>query len=125
MKAIPTLTHLSVPALLTVALIVVRFGRESFDAPEFIAFTFISFLFYAAPHLWWLAISKLFACSNALLHAGFVAASLALAAICSVWFFPPDPSGLPLQWMLYWPLAIALQVILGVVIRSLLPKDPR
>ncbi len=125
MKAVHTLAHLSVPALLTLAVMVFASRRESFDTPEFIAFAFGSFLFYAAPHLWWLAIAKLLGWRNVLFHAGLTAASFALAAICSAWFFPVDPSRLPLQWMLYWPLAIALQVIVAVVVKSLRPAGPR
>ncbi len=125
MKAITALTHLCVPALVTVAVIVVAARRETFDAAGFIGFALGSFLFYAAPHLWWLVIAKLLGGSSVLFHAGLTAASFALAAICAAWLFPADPSGLPLQWILYWPLAIALQVAVAVVVNGLPANGPR
>ena len=70
-------------------------------------------LFYAAPHLLWVAVAALAKFSGAVWHAGLIASSVALAAIASLWLGPQDPSGLPLQWMLYWPMAAVLQVLIG------------
>jgi hypothetical protein len=49
--------------------------------------------------------------SNIIAHAGFIASTVALGVVASLWFFPGDPSGLPLQWMFYWPLASVLLVV--------------
>ena len=38
---------------------------------------------------------------------------LALLLIASLWLLPPDRSGLPIQWLLYWPLALILQIVIG------------
>ena len=125
MTAFHTLAHLCVPALLTVAVSLFAIRRESFDALGFTTFAFGSFLFYAAPHLLWLVIAKLLGYTTALVQSGLAAASLALAVIYSAWLFPADPSGLPLQWMLYWPLAIVLQVLAAVVVTNLRATGPR
>jgi hypothetical protein len=67
------------------------------------------YLFYAAPHLLWVLIAALGKFSNSLWHAGLIAASIAMVAIAALWLAPGDPSGLPMQWLAYWPLAIILQ----------------
>ena len=79
----------------------------------FAAYVLGGYLFYAAPHLLWAVIAALAKFSGAVWHAGFVASSIALAAIASLWLGPRDPSGLPLQWMLYWPLAVVLLLVIA------------
>jgi hypothetical protein len=75
-----------------------------------------AYFFYAAPHLVWAAIATFAKPSRVVWHAGFIAASAALAAIASLWLGPQDSSGLPLQWILYWPLAAVLQLlVIGAV----------
>jgi hypothetical protein len=69
------------------------------------------YFFYAAPHLLWVFIGAAVRFSNAIWHAGLIAASLALAAIAALWLGPGDPSGLPMQWLVYWPLAVVLQIV--------------
>jgi len=76
-----------------------------------VAYVLGGYLFYAAPYLLWAVVAGLASFSNAVWHAGFIASSIALAAIAMLWLSPGDPSGLPIQWMLYWPLAIVLQVL--------------
>ena len=79
----------------------------------FSAYVFGGFLFYAGPHLLWAVAAALAKSSRAVWNAGFIASSIALAAIASLWLGPRDPSGLPLQWMLYWPLAVFLQIVIA------------
>ena len=59
--------------------------------------------------------------------AGFIASFIALMAIASLWLGPQDPSGLPLQWMLYWPLAIVLQLAIagGTSVYCHIKKDAK
>jgi len=111
MKRVMLVAHLCIPALLTVGVFVVALGREPFGLEMFVATVLEGYLFYAAPHLLWALIATLSKCSNRLWHAGFVASTVALVAISALWLFPGDRSGLPMQWLLYWPLAIFLQVV--------------
>ena len=72
-------------------------------------------LFYAAPHLIWAALCAAVKPKLLVWHAGFAASSCALLVVgtLSVWG-PRDPSGLPYQWLVYWPLAALLLVAIFV-----------
>jgi hypothetical protein len=102
--------HLSIVAVFAMGVFVYALSRENFSFEMMASVLFGGFLFYAAPHLLWAAIVLVGKVSNVVAHAGFIASTVALGMIASFWFFPPDPSGLPLQWMLYWPLALILLV---------------
>lgn len=104
------IAHLSVTAVFAVCVFAYALGREEFSSEMMASVLFGGFLFYAAPHLLWAALVLAAKVSNVVAHAGFIACTAALGIIASFWFFPPDPSGLPLQWMLYWPLALILLV---------------
>ena len=69
-------------------------------------------LFYGAPYFLLALFFWLLKASNKIVHAGFIGVSLALFIIASLWLLPPDPSGLPIQWMGYWPLSIFLGFVL-------------
>jgi len=115
MKRTVIAVYLSIPALLTLGPSLVALRREPFGLEMFATVVLSGYLFYAAPHLLWVFIAVLLKFSNALWHAGLVAASIAMVAIASLWLFPGDPSGLPMQWLLYWPLAIVLQIALAAL----------
>ena len=115
MKLATVFAYLCIPALLTLGTFVVALRREPFGLEMFAAVVLGGYLFYAAPHLLWVFIGALARFSNAIWHAGLIAASIALAAIAALWLGPGDPSGLPIQWLLYWPLALVLQVVLAGV----------
>ncbi|MDH2918939.1 MAG: hypothetical protein PXX73_07080 [Sideroxydans sp.] len=100
------MVYLSLPALLTIV------GSVSGGAVD--VAQLMSFFFYAAPHFLWLTVAVFAKFSNALWHAGLIAASVALSAISALWLLPQDPSGLPLQWLLYLPLAIVLQIVAAI-----------
>lgn len=111
------MAYLCLPAFFTVAGVV---GHETVDVAQL-----MNLFFYAAPHLLWLTVAVLARFSNALWHAGLIASSLALLAISALWLLPQDPSGLPLQWRLYLPLAIVLQIIAAsftVIVRAIANK---
>lgn len=113
MKRTSLLAHLSVPAVVTLGAFAVALMHQPIGVEMFSAYVIGVYLFYAAPHLLWAFVAALAKPSNAVWHAGFVASSIALAAIASLWLGPRDPSGLPLQWMLYWPLAVVLQLVIA------------
>ncbi|MCX7099460.1 MAG: hypothetical protein NTV43_16320 [Methylococcales bacterium] len=125
MKRTLIATHLSIPALVTLGTFGVALRREPFGMEMFSVYVIGGYLFYAAPHLLWAVVAAVAKASRTLWHAGFIASSIALAAIASLWLFPPDPSGLPLQWMLYWPLAILLQLAIagGTAVYCLVKKS--
>ncbi|WP_345552566.1 hypothetical protein [Microbulbifer aestuariivivens] len=68
-------------------------------------------LFYSAPFLVFALLHILFKFPKIVAHSGYIAASLSLLVISSLWLLPPDQSGLPIQWMAYWPLSVILIVI--------------
>jgi hypothetical protein len=113
MKRTALIGHLGIPAVVTFGVFAVAVRREPFGAEMFSAHVLGGYLFYAAPHLLWAVIAAVVKASRAVWHAGFIASSIALAAIASLWLGPQDHSGLPLQWMLYWPLAIVLQLVIA------------
>ena len=92
----------------------------------FSAYVLSGDLFYAAPLLLWAVAAAVVKVSRTVWHAGFIASSVALAAIASLWLGPQDRSGLPLQWMLYWPLALILLFVFvgGTVIFQRVKKTP-
>ena len=103
--------YLSAPALLAVSVFVSALGREPFGIEMFVAYIVGGFLFYAAPLLLWAIVATLGKFSRVVYHSGFVASCLALVVLAVFSLFFHDPSGLPMQWLLYWPVAIILQVI--------------
>ena len=116
MKRTAIAAHMGIPTLLTFGTFVVALTREALSMEMFLAYVVGGFLYCAGPHLLWVVIAALGNFQDKMWHAGLLASSIALAAISAFWLFPGDRSGLPLQWMLYWPLAIILQaVIAGLV----------
>jgi hypothetical protein len=126
MKHASFIVHLSIPAFVTLGAFVVATWRESYGMEMFSAYVLDGYLFYAAPYLLWAVVATIAKVSHAVRHAGFIASSIALIAIASLWLSPQDTSGLPLQWMLYWPLAIVLQIVIagGIVVYRRAKKTP-
>ena len=116
MKRVVLAAYLGLPAVLTMGTLIVALQREPFGAGVFGTVVLGGYFFYAAPHLLWVFISVSARFPGALWHAGLVGASIALVAIAALWLFPGDPSGLPMQWLLYWPLAVVLQLVLAGVV---------
>jgi hypothetical protein len=117
MKLRTVIAYICVPAIFTVCtFIYALIYVEQFSIGMVSSVLFGGFLFYAAPYLFWAALVLKSHPSNLVAHAGFMANTIALLLIASMWFFPGDPSGLPLQWMLYWPLSLILLIVsIGVV----------
>jgi hypothetical protein len=113
MKLRTVICHISITALFAAGVFVYSLSRESFSFEIIVSVLFGGFLFYAAPHLLWAAIVAIAKLSNAVAHAGFIASTVALGVVAGFWFYPGDPSGLPFQWMLYWPLALILVVVIA------------
>jgi hypothetical protein len=106
------LLHLIIPALVAAWAVVSTLRFEVFSLGMFATVGILGFLYYSAPHLLWALVAALSKTSSTICHAGFIAANVALLAIVSVPFFGVrDPSGLPLQWVAYWPFALVLQAL--------------
>ncbi len=108
MRQRAVVAYLVPPTALTLETFARALRREPFGTEMFVAVLLGSFFFCAAPHLLWIVVSTSAKFSNVLWHAGLIAATIAMTAIVAL-LFPPDPSGLPMQWLIYWPLAVILQ----------------
>lgn len=120
MKSRIVVAHLSVPAVITAGTFAAAVSREPVRSEMFVAYVLWGFLFYAAPHLLWAVIAAVGKFSVPVWHSGFIASSIALLAVAAFWLGPSDSSGLPIQWMLYWPLAIGLTAVVPTVVSLLL-----
>jgi len=69
-------------------------------------------LFYGAPFFLLAFLKWLLKLPNHIIHSGFLGISTALFFIAGMWLLPPDPSGLPIQWMMYWPLSAILGLLM-------------
>ncbi|MBK6649619.1 MAG: hypothetical protein IPG42_07900 [Betaproteobacteria bacterium] len=122
MKATIVVAHFSVPALITASTFAAAASREPVRTEMFVAYVLWGFLFYAAPHILWTVIAAVGKFSAPVWHSGYIASSIALVAVAAFWLGPGDSSGLPIQWMLYWPLAIVLMAVLPSVVSLLLKR---
>ena len=115
MRRAHLLLHLAPPALFAAFGFVVALQREHGATEAFVVVLLGGYLFYAAPHLLWAGLCASVRPSLPAWHAGFFLASAVLAFLGAVSFVSHDPSGLPVQWLLYWPLAGAMLVAVLVV----------
>jgi hypothetical protein len=110
------LAHFGIPLVLAVGAFVQALFQEGFSLEVVASQLLGTALFFAAPHLFWLASASALRLSGTSWHAGFFAASLSLVVVAvSPTFGLRDPSGLPYHWLLYWPLAVAAQFAVGGV----------
>ena len=112
MKKKTIFTYLSIPAALAVGVFVYALYKEPFSVEMMSSVLFGVFLFYASPFIVWAIVVAAAKPSNVVAHSGFIASIISLTLVASFWFLPPDPSGLPLQWMLYWPLSMILLIVI-------------
>ena len=106
--------HFVLPVLLAASGFVSALNSERGTAEAFGAVLLGGSLFYAAPHLLWAGLCATVKPSLPIAHAGFVLASVALVFIGAMSFVSHDPSGLPIQWLLYWPIAGVMLVVVSV-----------
>ena len=111
MKSRTILLHLSLPAVFSVCVFIYTLDKELFSLEMLVSVLLGGFLFYAAPHLLWAVLVSLIDASNEVAHSGFIASTVSLGIIASLWFIPSQELGLSMQWMMYWPLAIFLLIM--------------
>ena len=105
MKRAHLLAHLSVPLLFALVALLLSLRREPLTVELVATHLVWGLLFYAAPHLLWAALCALVKPKLLVWHAGFASSSCALLLIGALAVLGPrDPSGLPYQWLVYWPL---------------------
>lgn len=110
MKLKIILAYLSLPILWMLFTLIVGARQNGLDI-EILYAAAMSGIFYFLPFLLWIAIARFSNLSHLYWHAGLVAASVSLTAIIVLSVLGPnDPSGLPYEWLLYWPLAVVLQI---------------
>ena len=113
MKTLTILKYLAIPIFFTLGIevdVAIIGGHRDVDSTRLV----YGGLFYSAPHLLWAAITASGKPSVPQAHSGFLACTLSLFLISLVWLLPQDPSGLPIQWIIYWPLSLVL-IIVGAV----------
>lgn len=116
MKRSHFLGHMVFPAVFALGGLLFGLLREPVSVELLLAHLVGGGLFYAAPHMLWAAVAAAVKPANLVSHAGFVASSFALALVGAMSLLGPrDPSGLPYQWLVYWPLAgtLLLLVVVG------------
>jgi len=106
MKIKTLLIYLSIPTIFSLGVFFYALDGKTFSLEMIASVLLGGFLFYAAPYLIWAVIIKVVNISNVVAHYGMLSLTMTLFFIASVWFSPGDPSGLPMQWLLYWPLAL-------------------
>jgi len=118
--------YLSIPVIFATVVFIYALteGRE-FSTTDVLSILVGSFFFYAAPFILWTFLVLVAKVRKVVIHAGFIGVTAALLLIASAWLGPRDPSGLPIQWMMYWPLAgILLVVFAGAATVYLKIKTP-
>jgi peptidoglycan/LPS O-acetylase OafA/YrhL len=108
------LAHFLPPALAAIVGLALALQVEPFTANAVAAHLLGAGLYYAAPHIFWAGVVSLARPSGLVRHVGFLICTFALLAIGALSYVAHDPSGLPYQWLLYWPLSGALLALLVV-----------
>ncbi len=106
--------HLTAPAVFSVGAAFLLANSSHDGLGDIAALLLGGFLFYSAPHLAWAAFCSVFKPAIRVQHTGFILCSCALALVCVLSFTVRDASGLPYQWLAYWPLAMALLFALSL-----------
>ena len=103
--------YLLVPMCFSLLITSYVFLTGTHNQAEIYSFLFYSILFYGAPFFIFSLLILMVKPSTQILHSGFFGISMALLLVSSIWLLPPDKSGLPIQWMIYWPLSAILGFI--------------
>jgi len=97
------------------------FFTSKHNQANFIYLFGFSVLFYGAPFFLVAFITRLLKASNHIIHSAFLGVSFSLIIVASLWLLPQAPSGLPIQWMVYWPLS-AIFGLAGICVNLLINR---
>lgn len=117
------LAHLLPPFVIAAIGLVLALRTEPLSFGSLAAHLLGAGLFYAAPHIMWAGFVSVVKPKAAFCHTGFLLCSASLVAVGALSFVGRDPSGLPYQWLVYWPLAGLL--LLLVLLAWLLKGRPK
>ena len=123
MKFRTIIAYICIPGIFALTVFSYDIYSHSLDFGLLIQALILRFFFYIAPYLLWAGVISLGKFSNFIAHAGFIGATFALLLTASMWFIPGDPSGLPLQWIVYWPLAVIVELIFAFIAKVYLYID--
>lgn len=106
-----TVSYLVIPVIFAflVASYAITTGKH--NQANFLSLFTYGFLFYGVPYFLFGFLVFLLKPSKFIVHSGFIGISIALLLIASIWLLPPDSSGLPIQWMGYYPLSIVFCLV--------------
>jgi hypothetical protein len=107
-----SIVHMCIPLGASFITAAIGISHEPFAFDVVLTFLLSGFMFYTAPYILWAIVAFLGKFSKQLWHAGYTAATVALLVTSAFWLAPRDASGLPIQWILYWPLALALMLFI-------------
>ena len=116
MKRAHLLAHLLIPVLFVLGALFMSLRSRPFSGELLVSHLVWGYPFYTAPHLLWAGLSAALRPSLVVWHSGFVTSSgsLLFVGAMSIWG-SRDPSGLPYQWLIYWPMCgLLAAAILGV-----------
>ena len=105
------INYIAIPILLAIGVSIFSFLKNESDLFSSLSLFLYGSLFYGAPYFIWAFVHFVAKPSGLIVHAGYIGATVALVYIASPWLLPPDPSGLPIQWMAYWPFAVVFMAI--------------
>jgi hypothetical protein len=115
-------SHMSIPAFGTLAGLALSLQHEPLGVEMLAVHVLGAGLIYSVPYVAWAIVCAAIQPSRMVWHAGFIACGCALVFITCMSFVLHDPSGLPYQWLAYWPLAAILLV--AVVVAWLIAGRP-
>ncbi|MFY8275010.1 hypothetical protein AAEU32_12875 [Pseudoalteromonas sp. SSDWG2] len=107
--------YFAVPILLSVVLAILSVLVRKSDLYSTLIVLVGGAMLYSAPYIVWALFSVLAKPVVKVVHAGYIGATLSLVVISSLWLLPQDPSGLPVQWMAYWPLSGILITMFALI----------
>ena len=105
------LKYIVMPILFAFVLFIYSITARGTDFTSALSQFGLGVIFYSAPYIVFAVLHILLKLPQVMAHFGYAAATLALATVSAFWLLPPDQSGLPIQWMLYWPLSALLIVV--------------
>ena len=103
--------YIAIPVLFAIGVCIYSFLKNENDLFSLLSLFLYGSLFYGTPYFIWFFVHLAAKASDLIVHAGYIGATVALVYVASMWLLPADPSGLPIQWMAYWPLAAVFMAV--------------
>jgi hypothetical protein len=114
MKPVLLIGYFIVPALVYFTAGYAEHGFRALDANG-LQWFLPNYLIFAAPQILWMILGRLFRFPFPVMHAGYLAATFVLLILNILLFNPMD-------WLMYWPLAVIFMVFSAVLVARWWPK---